>query len=101
MLGISATHAGFRASSRTSCPVPGITFCGVKDSDCPFCRRVEAGDYLQASELAVAFSDIYPLAPGHTLVIPKRHEADFFALTAEEQAGVWDLARDVRAGLEL
>ena len=35
-------------------------------------------------ELAFSARDTYPSSPGHTLVIPRRHVASFFDLTAEE-----------------
>ncbi|MFM7218264.1 MAG: HIT family protein [Bacteroidota bacterium] len=43
----------------------------------------------------LAFLDISPLAPGHTLVIPK-HETDYiFDIQSEEYAALWDFARTV------
>lgn len=60
---------------------------------CVFCERLGPGQSNGlASEYAAAFGDAFPVSPGHTLVVPRRHEADFFALTAEEQAAVWELA---------
>lgn len=35
-------------------------------------------------ELAYSARDTYAVSPGHTLVIPRRHVADFFELTPEE-----------------
>jgi diadenosine tetraphosphate (Ap4A) HIT family hydrolase len=29
--------------------------------------------------------DAYPVSPGHTLVIPRRHVGSFFDLTADER----------------
>ena len=34
---------------------------------------------------AVAFFDKYPVSQGHALVIPNRHEANFFKLLPEDQ----------------
>lgn len=60
--------------------------------DCPFCRYVEADppDYLVVweNELAFAIRDRYPVSPGHTLIIPKRHVADFFHCSPAEQAAL-------------
>jgi diadenosine tetraphosphate (Ap4A) HIT family hydrolase len=36
------------------------------------------------NELAYSARDTYAVSPGHTLVIPRRHVASFFDLTAEE-----------------
>ena len=67
--------------------------------DCPFCRRVAAGEVDAANDLAVAFPDGSPISPGHTLVVPRRHEADFFALSDDEQAAILDLVRTVQRDL--
>jgi diadenosine tetraphosphate (Ap4A) HIT family hydrolase len=48
---------------------------------------------------AVAFSDGFPVAPGHTLVIPRRHVASIFDLAPEVQAAVWDLVVQMRGNL--
>jgi diadenosine tetraphosphate (Ap4A) HIT family hydrolase len=53
-----------------------------------------------ANNLAAAFPDRFPLTPGHTLIVPHRHEADFFALAPEEQQAVWDLVEPVRRALD-
>jgi diadenosine tetraphosphate (Ap4A) HIT family hydrolase len=65
-----------------------------------FCRADEGTDVLARNELAVAFPAGFPVSPGHALVVPRRHEADFFALTAEEQAAVIALVNPVRAALD-
>ncbi len=49
-----------------------------------------------ANELAAAFPDGFPLTPGHTLVVPRRHEPDYFALTHDEQTAVWNLVNAMR-----
>jgi len=66
--------------------------------DCPFCRRECHGDYL-TSEFAAAFMDAFPVAEGHTLVVPKRHVASLFDLPDDEQAAVWRLVARVRSQL--
>lgn len=53
------------------------------DTDCPFCvDALEATT--AASTLAYAVADRYPVTPLHTLVIPRRHVADYFGLTEDE-----------------
>jgi len=48
-------------------------------ADCLFCQIV-AGESPSArvgeSDHALAFLDIFPLSPGHSLVVPKRHVVD-------------------------
>ena len=66
--------------------------------DCPFCR-LEKDRIRLEGEFAVAFPDGFPVAEGHTLVIPKRHVASLFDLPEEEQAAVWRLVAQVRAML--
>jgi diadenosine tetraphosphate (Ap4A) HIT family hydrolase len=67
---------------------------------CPFCDRFTTGDLTAENHLAAAFPDRYPLNPGHTLIVPRRHEPDFLALTGDEQDAIWRLVREVRAHLD-
>ena len=66
--------------------------------DCPFCR-LEKNRILLESEFALAFLDGFPVSQGHTLVVPRRHVASLFDLTPEEQAALWRMVAEVRAGL--
>lgn len=65
---------------------------------CPFC---EPANVIVENDLAVAIPDRHPIRPGHTLVIPRRHIASFFDLTAEETVACCDLVRSVRDRLEI
>ena len=47
-----------------------------------------------------AFLDIAPVAPGHTLVIPKKEVDYIFDLTDEEYLGLMAFARKVAAALQ-
>jgi diadenosine tetraphosphate (Ap4A) HIT family hydrolase len=55
------------------------------DKSCEFC---ELSMVLLQDELAYARYDNNSLAPGHVLVIPRRHVANFFDMTAQEKAAV-------------
>jgi diadenosine tetraphosphate (Ap4A) HIT family hydrolase len=66
---------------------------------CIFCRTRDEADLLAANDLAIAFPAGFPVSPGHALVVPRRHEPDFFSLTAEEQAAVMALVNPVRTVL--
>lgn len=61
---------------------------------CPFCNipadRVIAGD-----EACCAVRDHYPVSPGHTLIIPRRHVASFRDMTSDEWSSVHRLAADL------
>jgi diadenosine tetraphosphate (Ap4A) HIT family hydrolase len=63
---------------------------------CPFCERIASGSSLQQEGTALAFPDAFPLNPGHTLVVPRRHVADLFGLNPREQVDVWRLVATVR-----
>lgn len=68
---------------------------------CPFCERASAADGLiVANDLAVVFLDKYPLTHGHCLIVPRRHEPDFLALTVAEQAAIWALVPAARRSIE-
>lgn len=70
------------------------------NSPCPFCERVAAGGAEPGNAHAVAFPDGFPVSPGHTLVVPRRHCRGLFDLNADEYAAVWRLAREVRDTLD-
>jgi histidine triad (HIT) family protein len=58
-------------------------------SDCLFCKIVEKkipAKLVQEDEHTLAFDDINPQAPVHTLVIPKRHVASVQDLGESDQA---------------
>lgn len=67
---------------------------------CVFCERIARAELLISNDLAAAFHDGFPLNPGHTLIVPRRHEADFLALTAEEQQAIWALVGPARQLIE-
>jgi diadenosine tetraphosphate (Ap4A) HIT family hydrolase len=50
--------------------------------------------------LVVAVRDGYPVNPGHTLVIPRRHVASWFEATADERVALMDLVDQVKAALD-
>lgn len=54
---------------------------------CPFCK-LDARRILAEDELAVAYSDGFPVSLGHTVIIPRRHFATLFEATESEQAAL-------------
>lgn len=50
------------------------------ENDCIFCKIVQGeilADKVYEDEYTIAFLDIHPKAPGHTLLIPKEHHRWF------------------------
>jgi diadenosine tetraphosphate (Ap4A) HIT family hydrolase len=68
--------------------------------DCPFCTRIAAEDVITRNSLAAALFDGFPVSPGHALIVPVRHEGDFFSLTQAEQESIWSLIPAVRQVIE-
>ena len=68
----------------------------MPDGGCIFCERVGSGPLLAENDLAVGFRAGYPVSPGHVLVVPRRHEPDFFALSPDEHAAMVALLPEVR-----
>ena len=69
------------------------------NSGCPFCR-VPDRQVLAERERAFCIADRHPVMRGHSLVIPRRHVADFFELGAEEVAEIYELLVEMRGKLE-
>ena len=61
--------------------------------DCPFCRN---RNIVIENELAFADYDTYPVSPGHSLVMTKRHVAEYFQATAKEKAAIWALVDEMK-----
>jgi diadenosine tetraphosphate (Ap4A) HIT family hydrolase len=64
---------------------------------CELCSRQEV---LLENALAYVRYDSNSLSRGHVLVIPKRHVASFFDMTAEEQAAVLALLREIQKAVQ-
>jgi diadenosine tetraphosphate (Ap4A) HIT family hydrolase len=57
---------------------------------------MENSKIILANDLAIAIYDGFPVTPGHTLIVPKRHMALFFEATREEQSAMLDLLAEMR-----
>ena len=73
----------------------------MKDRPCPFCDKIENGVPFARNHYAAAILDGFPISEGHLLVVPIRHEADFFNLNKMEQAAVMSLLRQSRATIKI
>jgi ATP adenylyltransferase len=58
-------------------------------SECVFCNLDKEKELISETATAVAFLDSFPVNPGHTLIVPKRHVADYFELSIHEQRALW------------
>lgn len=56
---------------------------------CPFCAPSAERELISESATAYAIFDKYPVSPGHALVIPKRHVADYFDLSLHGKTACW------------
>lgn len=54
---------------------------------CPFCALPD-DRIIDQSPLALVIRDGFPISPGHTLVIPRRHVGSFFESSPEERASL-------------
>jgi diadenosine tetraphosphate (Ap4A) HIT family hydrolase len=66
------------------------------NTTCPFCT-LEPSRIAGANALAVRFDDGFPITPGHSLIIPRRHFGSFFEATAEERTALLSLLDEAHA----
>jgi ATP adenylyltransferase len=67
----------------------------AKQHGCPFCE-IPTQRVIMENALAYAVRDGFPVTKGHSLVIPKRHVADYFELSADELLACDELLRRLR-----
>ena len=66
---------------------------------CPFCI-LSLDEVVCGNSAALAIRDGYPVAEGHTLIIPARHLASWFEASKEEQRAIFDLVEQVKSELD-
>lgn len=69
---------------------------------CPFCRIAQGelfAHLLHEDDAVLAFLDAAPMAPGHTLVVPKAHVERFTELSEQQASRLFAVA--VRVGKAL
>lgn len=69
----------------------------TETTSCELCSRHEV---LLENALAYVRHDNNSLSRGHVLVIPKRHVASFFDMTAEEQSAVLALLTEIQKSIQ-
>ena len=67
-----------------------------KITGCPFCNLEKDIEIICETENCVAFYDGFPVSPGHTLIIPKRHVANYFELSRVEVQAMQSMLGRVR-----
>lgn len=65
-------------------------------SACPFCQLTP----IAQSQWVVACYDKNPVAPGHCLIMPKRHVATWFDMTPQEQQDAMALIEQLKLMLD-
>ena len=68
-------------------------------NECIFCQ-IPKEEIVAESDLCLAFYDRFPVSPGHLLIIPKRHVADYFELTADEIEAMQTMLFDMKKVIE-
>ena len=66
--------------------------------DCPFCQ-IDKSRIVLENDNTFAIYDGYPVSPGHSLIIPKRHIASFFEASRDEKVSCLDLLTEMQAML--
>ena len=66
---------------------------------CPFCHPNPDQVFLE-TDLVLGLWDRYPVSPGHALLIPRRHVADWFDATPEEQQALTQALTTARQIIE-
>lgn len=67
-------------------------------TDCLFCKIIAGqipADKIYEDEYALAFLDIHPRAPGHVLIVPKRHMSDVTELEFAEVGQFFGTAQKI------
>lgn len=73
------------------------------NEQCVFCRIIageETVSIVHEDDRVVAFMDIQPYSPGHTLVVSRQHHTDLFEAPDELAAHCLAVARRIGAGIK-
>jgi diadenosine tetraphosphate (Ap4A) HIT family hydrolase len=52
------------------------------------------------SELVIAIADAFPVSPGHTLLVTRRHVPDYFHASAAEKRALWAALEEIKPLLD-
>jgi diadenosine tetraphosphate (Ap4A) HIT family hydrolase len=65
---------------------------------CAFCH-LSPEHIVHQSEFCLVIRDAYPISPGHTLIVARRHVASFFDVTDDERTDLMQLVVQARESL--
>jgi histidine triad (HIT) family protein len=60
----------------------------IMDPNCLFCKIIEKkipAQIVHEDDYSIAFEDISPKAPVHTLIVPKKHISDIHSITISDR----------------
>ena len=60
------------------------------ESSCPFCT-LPVSRIIDSNDNGLVVRDGFPISPGHTLILPRRHIGSFFELTSDERDDLFKL----------
>ena len=72
--------------------------------DCIFCKIVSKqipAKILHETSDSICFLDVFPLAKGHVLVIPKKHHQKIQDMSNEENIDLFSLVREITSKVDL
>jgi diadenosine tetraphosphate (Ap4A) HIT family hydrolase len=71
----------------------------MSENTCPFCTLPANRIVLENSD-GIVIDDGFPISPGHTLIIPRRHMGSFFDLSETERNSLLSLLEDAKRRLD-
>lgn len=70
-----------------------------RESKCLFCR-VNPKNLIAEDEICCAAKDSFPVTEFHTLIIPKRHVANYFDLNSSEVSSMHEMLGEMKRRIE-
>ena len=68
---------------------------------CIFCEIATTDRVIDQTDHTFVIRDAFPVTEGHTLIIPKRHVADYFDLNPNEKSDIQELLQKHKAMIEV
>lgn len=71
----------------------------MENTHCPFCE-VNKDEIILKNDKCFARLDLYPVNPGHLLIIPFRHFSNYFDSTQDEIQSILDMIKKAKVYLD-